>query len=357
MINENKVQIPGDAGVGEVIPTGRQAEGIRILSTAPRRDGAASHKRRWGVILAGGDGTRLQKLTRLICGDDRPKQFCPLVSNDTLLEQTRKRALRSIPWDQTIVSLKKGHDPFFLEEPEIRPSQRIVQPSNKGTAPPILHSLLSIEQLDRDALVAILPCDHHYADDQTFTDALESAFDVAARRPSSVVLLGAHPEGPEIEYGWIELGPPACDASLYVRGFCEKPSIRMARRLVKRGSLWNTFVMVGTVGGFLEMIRAAVPELVQALSSTSRWTGQELHIPESAYAFDPVNFSHDVLSVQTDRLITLRLGFRGWSDLGHPERAVAVLKAAGVEPWWMHEWHKTKPPSRVAPSRVRVAVA
>src|SRR6266576_1293505 len=107
---------------------------------------------RWGVILAGGDGTRLQKLTRLICGDDRPKQFCPLIGADTLLEQTRRRAIRSIPWEHILCPLMRRHRAFYLEEAGIRPSQRIIQPANKGTAPPILHSLLSIEQQDKDAI-------------------------------------------------------------------------------------------------------------------------------------------------------------------------------------------------------------
>lgn len=309
-----------------------------MLSAAPHRDGPGSRGHRWGVILAGGDGTRLQKLTRLICGDDRPKQFCPLVGQETLLEQTRKRAERSISRDQTLVSFKKDHCKFYLEELEIHPSQRVIQPANKGTAPPILQSLLSIERMDEDALVAILPCDHHYAEDQTFTDALESGFDIAARNPASVVLLGAHPEGPEVEYGWIELGAPACPESFHVRGFCEKPSIHVARELIERGSFWNTFVMVGSVRGFLEMIRAAVPDLVERLCRTRLWSGVELHVPEPAYEFCAVNFSHEVLSTQTGRLITLRNGFTGWSDLGHPERAVAVLRAAGMEPWWMKKW-------------------
>lgn len=43
---------------------------------------------RWGVILAGGDGRRLLPLTRKIAGDDMPKQFCTIVGDGTLLEQT-----------------------------------------------------------------------------------------------------------------------------------------------------------------------------------------------------------------------------------------------------------------------------
>jgi mannose-1-phosphate guanylyltransferase len=48
------------------------------------------------LILAGGEGLRLRPLTRLITGDERPKQFCKILGSDTLLEQTRRRAARLI---------------------------------------------------------------------------------------------------------------------------------------------------------------------------------------------------------------------------------------------------------------------
>jgi hypothetical protein len=28
----------------------------------------------------------------------------------------------------------------------------------------------------------------------------------------------------------------------------------------------------------------------------------------------------------------------GWNDLGHPERVMAALQAAGLEPSWMKRW-------------------
>jgi mannose-1-phosphate guanylyltransferase len=337
---------------------GRKAGVTPILRAEPQLACPAMQSSRWGVILAGGDGARLQKLTRHICGDDRPKQFCPLTGDDSLLEQTRKRAKKSIPEEQILVSLSKTHRAFYLQESGIRPYQRIVQPANKGTAPPIVHSLLSIEQFDHDALVAILPCDHHYSDDQTFTDALESAFDTAARHPESVVLVGAHPEGPEVEYGWIEVGAPACNSSFRVRAFCEKPSLHVARELIERGSMWNTFVMVGRVRAFLAMIRAALPELVERLHESALWAGTEAHIPDLVYENIPsVNFSQEVLAVQTERLITLRQGLSGWNDLGHPERAVAVLQAAGLVPLWMREWQGRRQPPSAIPAYAKAEVA
>jgi mannose-1-phosphate guanylyltransferase len=313
-----------------------------IPAHAPGGRASNGLSRRWGVLLAGGDGTRLQELTRLICGDDRPKQFCPLFGNETLLEETRKRAERSISREQILVPLTRSHRAFYLQEPGIRPSQRIVQPANKGTAPPIVYSLLSIEQHDDEAVVAILPCDHYYSYEPGFTTALECAFDFAARQPASIVLLGAPPRSAEVEYGWIELGPSVGAAGgvwFHVRRFREKPLFHEARELFLRGSLWNTFVMVGHVRAFLEMLDVALADVVNQFRGTRLWDGLEVHIQDSLYdRIHSADFSREVLPMQTSRLATLRMGRTGWSDLGNPERVMAVLEATGLEPWWMKKW-------------------
>ena len=356
MIRETSSENHGEGSSEEAVSTAqwKRSSGARLASLA-------SLRRRWAVILAGGAGTRLQRLTRLICGDGRPKQFCPLVGNDTLLEQTRKRAERSIPGERMLFALTRTHRTFYLREPGIRPSQRIVQPANKGTAPPILYSLLSIEQHDSEAVVAILPCDHHYSDELAFTAALESAFDFATENSGSVVLLGATPRGPETEYGWIELGPSVADAgssSFHVQGFSEKPSYHVARLLFEGGSLWNTFVMVGHVRGFLEMMKAAQTGFVdvflknvKALPGSRLWAGAEVRILDSLYdRIQPIDFSRDILSVQPQRLVAVRLD-ADWNDLGHPERVMDVLQAVGLKPWWMKAWRlpKRSPATVAAP--------
>jgi len=72
-----------------------------------------SRSRRWGVILAGGDGTRLLPLTRKISGDDRPKQFCALTGGETLLDQTRQRVSGMIADWQTLFLLTQTHQRFY----------------------------------------------------------------------------------------------------------------------------------------------------------------------------------------------------------------------------------------------------
>jgi mannose-1-phosphate guanylyltransferase len=350
-----------EARSAKVLVMGQEVVVAPTAPAAPRVGTFPERARRWGVVLAGGDGNRLRKLTRFICGDDRPKQFCPLVANQTLLEQTRIRAEQIIPSQQILFPLTRSHRAFYLQEQGIRPSQRVIQPANKGTAPPIVYSLLSIEQQDEDAIVAILPCDHHYPDERVFAAALEASFDIAARRSGSVVLLGAPPQGPETEYGWIELGPSAdCadGASFHVQGFVEKPSSHIARQLLERGSLWNTFVMVGHVRGFLKMVNTALNGLVEALRKSRLWAGSEAHLDDSLYEhIQSADFSRQVLTVQPQRLIALRLASGGWSDLGHSERVTAALRAAGVEPWWMTEWQALRRHAAVAALLVNPAVA
>lgn len=322
---------------------------LRPLSgTMSRFADSATQGKRWAIVLAGGDGKRLLPMTRVVAGDDRPKQFCALVDADTLLEKTRKRAERSVAPERTLYALTRGHSRFYMKESGIRASQRIVQPCNKGTAAPIVYGLMSIERQDRDAVVAVLPSDHHYSDEAAFTRALNAAFDAALRYTGSVILMGGHARGAETEYGWIERGDAVGGGSSTawrVRGFHEKPPAPVAQRLFEQGALWNTFVMVGRVRDFIDLVGAARTGLLKAFPQEHLWSGSEVHLEDWVYSrIYNIDFSREVLSSQTDRLLTLPLEV-GWNDLGHPERVLDVLQSAGQAPWWMKEWQAMRRPA------------
>jgi mannose-1-phosphate guanylyltransferase len=278
------------------------------LQPKPALESCDNASNRWGVILARGDGVRLRELTRLVSGDDRPKQFCPLFGSRTLLEETRRRVERTIRPKQILFAVGREHEHYYLRYLAAQASQRIVQPCNRGTAPAILYTLLRIARTDPEAIVGIFPCDHYYSPESAFTTALESAFTVAEQQADSVVLLGVQPNGPEVEYGWIEVGEAIRGgAGLFrVKRFQEKPALAVAENLFRSGSLWNTFVMIGHARTILEMARDTVPALLEVLESerVMQNPGGEIRIPDSVYdRIPPIDFSRQVLSVATDRLL------------------------------------------------------
>jgi mannose-1-phosphate guanylyltransferase len=289
---------------------------------------------RWGVILAGGDGKRLLPLTRTITGDDRPKQFCALTGAETLLKQTRRRVAQIIPGLQTLLILTRTHERYYADEVTGVPSScLLVQPHNHGTAPAITYAVTRLRQIDPQGLVAFFPSDHHFANDEAFVAHIDFAFVQAKSQPTRVILLGVEPEAPEESYGWIEPGSPLASESticiLAVSRFWEKPSRRIASHLMRRGCLWNSFVMVGTLGAFINMIRHTLPNLLTCFESVSATTdlGMENKGLRGLYRKVPAtNFSDEVLVARPSDLAVIRARGLGWSDLGEPERVFPILR-------------------------------
>ncbi|HEX6719814.1 MAG TPA: sugar phosphate nucleotidyltransferase [Pyrinomonadaceae bacterium] len=296
-------------------------------------------RNRWAFILAGGDGTRLQTMTRALTGDNRPKQFVPVIGGTTLLDQTRRRVARSVMPDHTFVVVTQKHRRFYESlAHEISPSHLLEQPNNKGTAPAILYALLHVATQSPQAIVALFPSDHFFSDDEEFMSHIDTAFDAVQALPETIILLGITPTNPEKEYGWIEPQRSVLESAVRsitrVRRFWEKPSATLATTLMQRGCLWNSFVMVGRADALLRMSRAALPELYArfaAITSTFASAGERKALAELYSRIQDTNFSHDVLAARPQDLAVMRVGDVGWSDLGEPSRVLATLAHMGVQ--------------------------
>src|SRR6185369_6774987 len=174
------------------------------------------------------------------------------IGRSTLLDQTRRRVALSIDPNRTLVVVTQKHRRFYEAlAHELSPGLLIEQPVNKGTAPAILYALLRVAMKSPNAIVALFPSDHFFADDEEFMSHIDVAIDAVKVQPEAVVLLGITPIAPETEYGWIEPQPSilaGVERSITrVRKFWEKPSLNLATSLIERGCLWNSFVMVGRV--------------------------------------------------------------------------------------------------------------
>jgi mannose-1-phosphate guanylyltransferase len=296
----------------------------------------------WAVVLAGGDGTRLRPLTRRITGDERPKQFCPILGRETLLEMTLRRISLAVPADRTVVVLTEIHESFYnsilKDAPPCRP---LIQPNNRGTAPAILYNLLRVASLDPKSSVAIFPSDHYISDDEAFMYCVEAAFEAIRVMPASVILLGINPDGPEIEYGWIEPAEsvfvPASGTLFRVRRFWEKPLPGLAERLFSKGCFWNSFVMVGRVQTLLSLIDKNIPHLYhpfRRLIPAFNTPRETQFIRELYNQLLPSNFSQEVLARCPSNLLVYPLTGIDWCDWGEPSRVLSSLARIGIQPKW-----------------------
>ena len=295
-------------------------------------------KNAWAVVLAGGDGKRLRSVTEHLNGDARPKQFCNLFGDKTLLGHTKDRIAPIFVAENTLFALSRPHENYYREEMlQIPPQNRIVQPSNRGTAIAIALCLEEISLRDPEACVAFFPSDHHFTNASAFRSTVTSALAISQEYPHYITMLGAKAHYPEIEYGWIEPGrtlidSPACLLRRVSR-FWEKPSPEQSVGLRERGCLWNTFVMVGLVSSFLELLWQTVPELSRSVENGVRTGRLDLLYKSVA----PVDFSSQVLAPNPQRLLVLHDEASGWTDLGNPQRLKDALARNVIYPSWLNE--------------------
>src|SRR5262245_56561153 len=112
----------------------------------------------WALILAGGDGTRLQALTRLITGAPIPKQYCRIIGGQSLLEATLARVHRIVPRERTFAIVNRDHLGVALPQvASLPPSNLLVQPCNRDTGPGLTMALLALARRDHTAHVAVFP--------------------------------------------------------------------------------------------------------------------------------------------------------------------------------------------------------
>jgi mannose-1-phosphate guanylyltransferase len=299
---------------------------------------------RCGIVLSGGNGTRIRDFVSRLRGCELPKQYVNFVGKRSMLEHTLDRAEKLIPAQRLFIVIAREHLEFDEVRSQIasRPRQCVViQPQNKDTAPGFLLPLVYLYKQYPDATVVIFPSDHFVLEEDLFMEHVERAFRIVESNGSRMVLLGIEPNEPDAEYGYIVPGEaiddPTLDRARTVEMFVEKPSTETAHKIIRRGALWNSLVTVCRCKVLLQAIQRATPELYRCFEPIQNaiGTANERSVVEEVYRELPsLNFSKVVLEVlpfeRRRALVVLPVPGITWTDWGTRDRLSSTLRRLGA---------------------------
>lgn len=296
---------------------------------------------RIALLLAGGNGIRLQDLTQEISGSPIPKQYCRLFDDTSPLETTLART-RLYTRDNNInVIVNLDHIDLAMDQLNTLPeSNIIIQPENRDTGPGMVFSLLRLKQRYGDTVVAVFPTDHYIENDRTFVRHVARATRLIESMPDKIAILGVTPDRIETGYGYLLPDSPVkrCEKTYHVKEFREKPVMSEAHRIISLGGIWNTFVMVFKLSRMLEILKEFVPCEYRVLAElhTSPWKAESVY-----QAIDSWNFSTRVLTRIPKHIIMLEIDDVRWSDWGTRESIERTYRRLNRIPSWQAPLHRS----------------
>jgi mannose-1-phosphate guanylyltransferase len=265
------------------------------------------------VVMAGGSGTRFWPLSRV----RRPKQFLPLSSERPLLLETVGRLKGLAPLGQTYVVCGPVHAPLVRRLlPRLPVRNILIEPVARNTAPAIALATWAISAADPDALLAVLPSDHHVSNPKGFRDVLQQAARVA--RNGDLVTVGIQPTRAETGYGYIRLGAPLADGAYRVAAFVEKPDpVTAAEYVASKEYLWNGGIFVFTAAAMKEAMERHLPKVADVMQKLAPRLGTRGLAAQLARVFPRLpSMSVDYAVMEKARNIAVVPGDFGWSDVG-----------------------------------------
>jgi mannose-1-phosphate guanylyltransferase len=263
---------------------------------------------RWGVILAGGIGSRFWPLST----PARPKQLLPLVDSDPLLVNTLHRLAPIIPAEQTLVLTTESlRDAIHAAAPNLPVNNIVAEPRPVGTAGALAWAAVEIaRRAGEDAVMICVHSDWAIGDDNAFREALLAAERVAIAE-QVLVTVGVVPTRADPGFGYVQPGDATEAGALEVRRFVEKPTRERAEWMLHQGYLWNSGIFVWRVGDFLEEVNALTPEVSGALAKAGDGTDRA---DRFFSAVTPV--SVDVGVLERSSKVRVLPGDFGWDDVG-----------------------------------------
>ncbi len=277
---------------------------------------SANSDHRYGLILAGGRGTRFWPRSRR----GRAKQVLNFFGDRSLIQQTVDRLKPVIP-PERIWILTNHHlrSEIVRQLPEVPKRQILAEPAPRNTAPAIGLAAHILQSIDPDAVMGVFPADHVVTKPREYVRLLRPAFQAAGE--GKIVVLGIEPRWAETGYGYIEF-PPGTRAGgrvpTAVTSFREKPDLATAERFIAAGNFfWNAGMFFWKTSVLLDNLQWHLPKTAALLAGLPPFGGKAFAPKLEAVFPRCENISIDYAVLERARnVVGIPSGDTGWNDVG-----------------------------------------
>lgn len=283
---------------------------------------------RYGVIMAGGGGTRFWPLSRR----QKPKQLLNLTGRDTMVNETIDRIAGNVPMDHIHIVTNVSQAPLMEEVTagRIKKGNILAEPAARNTAACIGYAAVKLRKSFGDCVMCVLPSDHYIRDTKAYGEVMDFAMELA-ETTDRLVTIGIKPTGPATGYGYIkydkrqkEIGRRTGETSgkritaWPVDGFVEKPDLSTAKAYVEQGCyLWNSGMFIWKTSVILKYFEELLPDVYECLLEIEEAIGtkKEQETLDRVYPVIPkISVDYGIME-RADQVVMLEGDF-GWNDVG-----------------------------------------
>lgn len=269
----------------------------------------------YGVIMAGGGGTRFWPLSR----QAMPKQLLNLTGKDTMINETIQRIHRVIELDNIfIVTNEKQADAVAqITEKYVLKDHILREPEARNTAACIGYAAFEIIKKYGDGIMCIFPSDHFVSNEEEFQKVLCKAIS-AAHDLDKLITIGITPTFPATGYGYIKYDKEEKNQISQVKEFKEKPDYETAKKYLESGLYaWNSGMFVWRASTILKSFQRFLPEVYKCLediAETMGTTEEEKTIKQIYPRIPSISIDYGIMEKSEDVLVIP--GNFGWNDVG-----------------------------------------
>ena len=272
----------------------------------------------YGVIMAGGGGTRFWPLSR----QKTPKQLLNLSGKDLMVNEAVERMATVIGKSNIFIVTADVQAPAMITatQGKVFPRNILAEPAARNTAACIGYSAMEILRKYGDGVMIITPADHYIEDVPALTEIFKTAI-LTAEEQDKLVTIGLKPTFPSTGFGYIKYDPQTDGTVKPVIEFREKPDEETAKKYVESGRYaWNSGMFIWKASLILKKLEEYTPDIYEDLKTIgdAMNTPREQEVLHDVYPnIRKISIDYAVMEPSAAKGNVLVIpGDCGWNDVG-----------------------------------------